>query len=482
MTSAIPRPPSAVVPLTTRDGVSVMGWRSLGGALVVGVAALTLGVQPASAAPPDPVDGGNGTEWRQLYETTGLSWNQLAGICPRDGVTPCSGSVGSTSLTGWVWATDAQVVGLMGRFAPAILTAQPPTVAGPEYFLIAGGFLGEMRWTTSIALTYFFTEAANGWTSSTDAAGEPLAGTVAMGFPPASGTFTVGAGGARDDASSGRGAWLWRPSGVDHSPPAIAPIVDGVVGDNGWFVSDVSVGWDVRDDESPIAGTVGCDPATVTSDTAGADFSCQATSEGGTASASATVRRDTAPPTLTCMAPEPVFELFQLGARVGATVTDATAGPTAPSAFGAANTGRAGSFTAAVVGTDRAGNSAMTTCPYRVIIPTCRGLSATLVGTGVNDSITGTTGRDVIVALGGADTVNGGGGADVICGGDGPDILDGAGGNDQIDGGASPDDIRGGTGDDVLDGGPQNDSLRGGNGRDTCTSGEVRMSSCEILR
>ena len=76
------------------------------------------GSRYAWAAPPDPVDGGNGTEWRQLYETTGLSWNQVAAICPRDGETPCSGSIGTKVLTGWIWATDDQVVELMGASSP----------------------------------------------------------------------------------------------------------------------------------------------------------------------------------------------------------------------------------------------------------------------------------------------------------------------------------------------------------------------------
>jgi hypothetical protein len=58
---------------------------------------------PAGAAPPDPVSGANGKEWRQLYETTGLSWSQVAAICPRDGATPCSGAIGSRVFTGWVW-------------------------------------------------------------------------------------------------------------------------------------------------------------------------------------------------------------------------------------------------------------------------------------------------------------------------------------------------------------------------------------------
>jgi hemolysin type calcium-binding protein len=260
----------------------------------------------------------------------------------------------------------------------------------------------------------------------------------------------------------------------------ITPIVDGAEGNNGWFVSDVSVGWDVHDDESPVSGQVGCDPGTVTSDTVGTSFSCEATSAGGTASETAVVRRDVTAPTLTCGTPAPVFEIYQLGARVPASVTDATSGPAASTRFGPANTNRAGSFTTIVMGTDRAGNAGKRSCPYTVVIPTCRGLTATLVGTASNDVIAGTTGRDVIVALGGADIVSGGGGADVICGGDGPDILKGDAGGDWIDGGASSDDIYGGAGDDTLDGGLHNDSLRGDGGRDTCTSGEIRMSSCEI--
>jgi Ca2+-binding RTX toxin-like protein len=303
-----------------------------------------------------------------------------------------------------------------------------------------------------------------------------------MSYPPASGLFAVATGGAPDEASATRGVWLWRPSGFDHSPPVITPTVAGATGNNGWFVGDVSVSWDVRDDESAVTERVGCNPATVVSDTPGASSSCRATSEGGTSSASVVVRRDTTAPTLTCLAPEPVFELYQLGAQVRASVADATSGPAVASAFGIANTGRAGSFTSTVTGRDRAGNTGTATCPYRVIIPTCRGLTPTRVGTALNDAITGTAGRDVIVAFGGADTVDGGGGADVICGGDGPDTLRGAGGNDLIDGGASNDDIYGGAGDDTLDGGLHNDSLRGDNGRDTCTSGELRMSSCEVIK
>jgi Ca2+-binding RTX toxin-like protein len=436
---------------------------------------------PAWAVPPDPVDGGDGTEWRQLYETTSVSWNQVAAICPRDGVTPCSGSIGPKVFTGWVWATDAQVVALMGAFEPDILTADPPTVSGEEYFGTAGGFLGEMRWTTYTSTTYSYDEAAIGWTSSTTDASAPIGGSVGYGFPPASGRFSVGPGGLATEVSSARGVWLWRDSGLDHTPPVITPILDGAVGNNGWFISDVSVDWDVHDDESAVTEQVGCVPATVASDTTGTSFPCEATSAGGTAAASAVVRRDTTPPTLTCGTPAPVFEIYQLGARVPASVTDGTSGPTVPTVYGSANTSRAGSYTTTVTGTDRAGRTARKSCPYTVVIPKCNGLTATRVGTAANDVINGTSGRDVIVALSGADTVNGGGGDDVICGGDGGDTLKGEAGNDWIDGGASADDIYGGNGDDTLNGGLHNDSLRGESGRDTCTSGETRMSSCEVI-
>jgi hypothetical protein len=90
---------------------------------------------PAMAAFPD-----DGKRWRQLTQTTGMTWSQVAAVCPRDGVSRCSGSIGSRDLTGWVWATDAQVVALMGHYVPAILTADPPSVSGPEYLIQAIGF------------------------------------------------------------------------------------------------------------------------------------------------------------------------------------------------------------------------------------------------------------------------------------------------------------------------------------------------------
>ena len=442
------------------------------------VVLVTLAGGPAAAAPPDPLDDGNGKQWRQLYETQGLSWSQVAQICPRDGATPCSGSIGPRDLTGWVWATDTQVIALMGQYAPAILTADPPIVSGVDYFGLAQSFLTELRWTDSVSGYGFFSSWTMGWTSSTDAAGNPIAGKVAYGWWPPTGSFGLAA--VAVPSHFQHGVFLWRPSAGDHTPPAVTPNVAGTVGSGGWYVSDVRVSWDVQDDESAVTSNTGCEPRTFETDTAGTTVACEATSAGGTATGSVLVKRDITPPTVTCPSPEPVFELYRVGAFVAASVTDATSGAASPVAQGGAKTSTVGSFQTVVTGADRAGNRRSSLCSYRVAVPTCNGLTATRVGTAGNDVINGTSGPDVIVALGGADDVEGNGGADVICGGEGGDTIDGGGGHDWIDGGASPDDLSGGDGNDTLDGGLHNDSLRGGSGTDTCRSGETRMSSCEL--
>ena len=87
------------------------------------------------------------------------------------------------------------------------------------------------------------------------------------------------------------------------------------------------------------------------------------------------------------------------------------------------------------------------------LIPPCRGLPATIVGTEDDDALTGTSGPDVIHGLGGNDTIIGLGGNDLICGGGGDDEL------------------RGGPGDDELRGGPEDDALTGGAGTDVCRGG-----------
>jgi len=421
---------------------------------------LLLALLCGTTGPALAVDDGHGREWRQLYETTGLSWNDVAAACPRDGVTPCSGVVGGRDLNTWVWATDEQVITFMGYTEAGILTADPPSLFGPDYFFSGIAFLGVMRYTFYFATEVDYHESTAGLTSTLDPNGFAIVGNAGYGYYPISGGLGVASLTDVAHADATVGVWLWRPIGPDYSPPVITPSVSGTAGDNGWYVSDVTVSFDVEDPDSEIISKDGCDPVTVTADTFEQVFTCTATSEGGTTSAPAFVKRDATRPTLTCTTPAPVFQLGTFGAEVTATVADATSGPLVSPARAPANTGAPGTFRAAVTGEDLAGNSATKNCPYRVIIPKCLGLDPTIVGTGNPDTITGTAGRDIIVGLGGSDTIDGAGGNDVICGNDGND------------------DLSGGNGNDIIDGGPGNDSIRGDAGDDRCRSGEIRMSSC----
>jgi hypothetical protein len=85
----------------------------------------------------------------------------------------------------------------------------------------------------------------------------------------------------------------------DDTPPVITPTITGTLGNNGWYTSDVTVSWTVVDDESDITSTDDCDPTTIDYDTAGVTLTCEATSAGGTASESVTIKRDATSPSIT---------------------------------------------------------------------------------------------------------------------------------------------------------------------------------------
>jgi hypothetical protein len=95
------------------------------------------------------------------------------------------------------------------------------------------------------------------------------------------------------------GHWLVRPAIVeDNTAPVIVPSVDGTLGANGWYTSNVTVSFTVNDPESTPALT-GCDNTTVSSNTSSMTFTCSSTSAGGTASKSVTIKRDATIPAVT---------------------------------------------------------------------------------------------------------------------------------------------------------------------------------------
>lgn len=147
---------------------------------------------------------------------------------------------------------------------------------------------------------------------------------------------------------------------ADTTPPVITPTVSGALGNNGWYTSNVTISWTVIDDESPITTQDGCDSTTVTTDTTGATFTCTATSEGGTASESVTIRRDATPPTITGSA-SPASNVHGWRNRlvtVDFTCTDETSGIAACAA--PLVLGEGANQSATGTATDNAGNTAST--------------------------------------------------------------------------------------------------------------------------
>jgi uncharacterized repeat protein (TIGR01451 family) len=138
---------------------------------------------------------------------------------------------------------------------------------------------------------------------------------------------------------------------------------------------------------------------------------------------------------------------------------------------------------------DNANNKA--TASTRVLgAPTCRGVAATVSGTGGDDVLLGTPGPDVIVAFAGNDRIVSRAGRDLICAGGGGDFI-GAGtaadrvfagaGADRLLGRGGPDLLKGSGGNDVLKGGGGADRLRGGRGVDRClgAAGVDSTRGCE---
>jgi hypothetical protein len=150
----------------------------------------------------------------------------------------------------------------------------------------------------------------------------------------------------------------------DTTPPVITPNVSGTLGNNGWYVSDVTVSWTVVDDESAISSTSGCDPITINADTAGTTLTCTATSAGGTGSEPVTIKRDASAPTLNpTVSPNPVLLNGSATATAGA--TDSLSG-VASSSCGSVDTSNVGPNSVMCSATDYAGNSSSAAANYSV--------------------------------------------------------------------------------------------------------------------
>ena len=102
--------------------------------------------------------------------------------------------------------------------------------------------------------------------------------------------------------------YVFRITGLagDATPPVIQPQLNGTMGNNGWYTSNVQLSWTVTDADSVVSSSSGCSNVTQMADTAGETYTCTATSSGGTSTQSVTIRKDTNPPFASWGPPSPM--------------------------------------------------------------------------------------------------------------------------------------------------------------------------------
>jgi hypothetical protein len=84
----------------------------------------------------------------------------------------------------------------------------------------------------------------------------------------------------------------------DTTPPVIRPGISGMQGRDGWYTSDVTVSWSVSDPNSALLNLSGCEPTVIGYDTRDTVLTCGATSIGGSATRSVTIKRDATEPSM----------------------------------------------------------------------------------------------------------------------------------------------------------------------------------------
>ncbi len=155
----------------------------------------------------------------------------------------------------------------------------------------------------------------------------------------------------------------------DLTPPVIVPTLTGTLGNDGWYVSDITLTWSVTDDGSQIFFRSNCVEFNLQNDTPGGTLSCSATSFGGYAQQGVTWKRDATPPTFApVLTPDPV--IHGLPATVVANAEDAPFGSgLAGSGCDPVDSSTLGAHVVRCHAVDVAGNMATIDAPYEVVTP-----------------------------------------------------------------------------------------------------------------
>lgn len=209
-------------------------------------------------------------------------------------------------------------------------------------------------------------------TNCDDSKTDVVEGAATIGYSVASGApagavYTIsatGSGGkyAAKDSHYDAGSFTVTVSAPsDSTAPSITPNVSGTLGNNSWYRSDVALTWTVTDAESAVSSSTGCGATNITTDQNSTTYTCSATSAGGTASQSVSIKRDaTAPVVQLSGGPSGDSYEGETPAAPTCSATDATSGLAAACTVSGYSTAT-GTHTATASATDKAGNTGSAT-------------------------------------------------------------------------------------------------------------------------
>jgi len=272
---------------------------------------------------------------------------------------------------------------------PALMTAVGPFTPAPpaavNLALTPGSTTSAI--STPVTLTATATTASGAPVPDTIVSWEIVSGPNAQQIGPAmtdangqvSFTYSGGENGGIDviharigSLESNAAEITWTTSGpLDQTPPGIVPYVSGAPGQNNWFVGDIAVSWTVSEPESPESlQAAGCGNSLVTNDTAAQVLTCQATSSGGSATESVTVKRDATKPTVTYTGNAGSYSLLDAVAItcVAADNLSGVSSSTCTNAAGPAWTFGAGPHVLSAEAIDAAGNIGSGSSSFTVVI------------------------------------------------------------------------------------------------------------------
>lgn len=190
--------------------------------------AIASGVIDANATAQVAFTDAQGRQWRQVTPTVARTWNQVAAVCPTDGVTPCSGSLGTVSVDGWVWATREDVIELLSEWVPAV--SKSGAAGGAEYTLQGLQFFNVFTSTSFNCTTFGCYYGLSAW-SSTLVPGSPTTAyspAVGASYNPNSANFTANWTAPVEELYPTRGVWLYLPAPTPSCPADLND--DGTVG------------------------------------------------------------------------------------------------------------------------------------------------------------------------------------------------------------------------------------------------------------